>query len=58
MKENFLDEVKLELNFIDALYFVVVTLLTVGYGEITPKSYKGMIIVIGIIVLTIVLIPR
>ena len=57
-REKYLSEVELDLNFMDSLYFVVVTLLTVGYGEITPLSYRGKLIVIVIMVLTIVLIPR
>lgn len=40
------------------IYFVVVTLATVGYGDITPKSEFGRIIVILLIIVVIVLIPK
>ncbi|EGR28582.1 hypothetical protein IMG5_172560 [Ichthyophthirius multifiliis] len=40
------------------IYFVVVTTATVGYGDITPKSEEGRIIVIIMIVILIVLIPK
>ncbi|NOR45409.1 MAG: hypothetical protein GQ534_07465 [Candidatus Delongbacteria bacterium] len=33
----------------EALYFSVVTISTVGYGDITPKSAEGRIIVMGLI---------
>jgi len=46
------------LKFHDSSYFVVVTLLTVGYGDINPMSYLGKLVVLFIIVFTIVLIPR
>ncbi len=44
--------------FHDALYFVVVTLFTVGYGDIYPDSSPGKIVVIIIILLTIIIIPQ
>lgn len=34
-------------NFLDALYFCVVTMSTVGYGDITPKTDPGKIYTIG-----------
>jgi len=45
-------------QFHDALYFGVVTLLTVGYGDITPQTEFGKFIVIFIVIFTIVLIPK
>ena len=45
-------------TFHEMIYFVVVTSATVGYGDITPKSEEGRIIVIILIVILIVLIPK
>lgn len=40
------------------IYFIVVTLATVGYGDITMKSFEGRLCVIVLIVISIVLIPK
>lgn len=40
------------------IYYIVVTLATVGYGDITLKSDEGRICVIVLIVISIVLIPK
>ncbi len=45
-------------TFHEMIYFVVVTLATVGYGDVTPKSEEGRITVIFLIVIVIVLIPK
>jgi voltage-gated potassium channel len=41
----------------DAMYFSVVTLSTVGYGDVTPLSPLGKVITIGMILSGIALIP-
>lgn len=41
----------------DALYFSVVTLSTVGYGDVTPLSSTGKVITVGMILSGIALIP-
>lgn len=46
------------LEFSNSLYFVVVTLITVGYGDINPISLDGKIITVGIVTITLVLIPQ
>ena len=34
------------LNFIDVIYFMFVTLTTIGFGDITPQSLMGRISII------------
>ena len=41
----------------EMIYFVVVTLATVGYGDVVPESEAGRICVMLLILFTIVLIP-
>ncbi len=38
-------------NFVDAVYFTVVTMATVGYGDITPRTTDARIFTISLIVL-------
>ena len=35
-----------QLSLLDALYFVVVTVATVGYGDITPAHVPGKVIML------------
>ena len=46
------------MQFHDSLYFVIVTLLTVGYGDEYPKTAFGKVLVLFIIIFTIVWIPK
>ena len=41
-------------NFFDALWFSIITMSTVGYGDITPESVSGKILTIIFILLSIV----
>lgn len=41
------------LNWLDSLYFTVVTLATVGYGDITPKTDAGKVFTIFYIIIGI-----
>ena len=45
------------MQFHDSVYFVIVSLTTVGYGDEIPLSEFGRVIVLFIILFTIVLIP-
>lgn len=40
------------------VYFVVVTLATVGYGDVVPESEEGRVCVIIFIVIVLVLLPK
>lgn len=44
-------------NFFDALYFSVVTMTTVGFGDVTPLSELGRVVTLMMIVTGIILIP-
>jgi voltage-gated potassium channel len=44
-------------NFGDAFYFTVVTLTTVGFGDITPMSQGGKMVTVLMILSGIILIP-
>jgi Ion channel len=46
------------IKFHDALYFSVVTLSTIGYGDIIPKTVGGKTVVIGLIIITFIIIPK
>ncbi|ACK66457.1 Ion transport 2 domain protein [Rippkaea orientalis PCC 8801] len=44
-------------NFFDALYFSIVTMTTVGFGDVTPLSETGKFITLMMIISGIILIP-
>jgi voltage-gated potassium channel len=52
--ENFRTDSSLLFN--ETLYFVVVTLATVGYGDIVPATIQGKVLTMFIIVYTIVIV--
>ncbi|CAK9201922.1 unnamed protein product [Sphagnum troendelagicum] len=45
------------INFWDAFYFIIVTISTVGYGDITPKTQLGQLVAMGTILLALVVLP-
>jgi voltage-gated potassium channel len=45
-------------NFGDAFYYTVVTLSTVGFGDITPATAAGRWVTVGSILAAIIVIPR
>ncbi len=47
-----------ETSFHELIYFSVVTIATVGYGDVTAVSEAGRVCVIIFIILVIVLIPK
>lgn len=53
-----IDEVETFLNFHDSIYFVIVSLLTIGYGDINPTSPQSQLVVFVIIGFTIMVIPH
>ncbi|XP_024367760.1 uncharacterized protein [Physcomitrium patens] len=45
------------INFWDAFYFVIVTISTVGYGDITPETALGRLVAILTIIGALVILP-
>ena len=45
------------MTFNQSLYFMVVTISTVGYGDITPSSVIGQVVIMFIILIAIIVIP-
>lgn len=46
------------LSLVDTVYFIVITFTTVGYGDITPKTPAGKLIILGLIFLALALLPN
>eukprot|EP01022_Parablepharisma_sp_SALTPOND_P016481 TRINITY_DN2420_c0_g1_i1.p1 TRINITY_DN2420_c0_g1~~TRINITY_DN2420_c0_g1_i1.p1 ORF type:complete len:1016 (+),score=87.41 TRINITY_DN2420_c0_g1_i1:1170-4217(+) len=47
-----------QLPFHHTVYFAVVTIATVGYGDIVPTTEAGKILVVALIIVTFVLVPK
>ena len=45
------------MTFLDAFYFLVVTVSTVGYGDISPTTQASRAVIVFFITLSVVLIP-
>ncbi|KAG0616762.1 hypothetical protein M758_5G140500 [Ceratodon purpureus] len=45
------------INFWDAFYFVIVTISTVGYGDITPSTQLGQLVAICTIIAALTILP-
>ncbi|KAL9641723.1 hypothetical protein ABK040_007400 [Willaertia magna] len=46
-----------ELTFHDAVYFLVITFATIGYGDITPKSVMTRYLIIAFFIIAVAVLP-
>jgi hypothetical protein len=56
--ENFSAKPEDRLSFHICIYFIVVTLSTLGYGDISANTVAGRVLVLFLILITIILIPN
>ena len=47
----------IRLTFFDTIYFMVVTIATLGYGDIAPSTNLSKLVIIAIIIMSIIFIP-
>lgn len=47
-----------QLTFFDALYFVIITITTVGFGDISPLLVTSKLLVIVLIICLLIILPR
>ena len=45
------------LNLSDSLYFIVITVSTVGYGDISPTSIPGRLLIVILILVSLAVVP-
>ncbi|TYZ60874.1 hypothetical protein PybrP1_001446 [[Pythium] brassicae (nom. inval.)] len=58
LDESYYKSINSKLDFHQAIYFVFVTMSTVGFGDITPKTPQSQLFVIVMIIVVITVIPR
>jgi len=44
-------------GFFNSIYFTIITMSTVGYGDIVPRTVFGKLVIIGLVLLSIILVP-
>jgi hypothetical protein len=52
------DELCQDLTYPNALYYIIVSITTVGYGDISPRSVNGRTVMMGMLTITAVLVPQ
>lgn len=52
MTEREINDEKWDIKYLNSLYYVIVTMCTVGYGDISPRNYKEIMLAIITILVT------
>ena len=47
-----------QMDYLSAVYFIVVTVTTVGYGDINPSNNMGRVVILAVLVPLFVLVPQ
>ena len=53
-----IDSLNMRTQFHHYIYFCIISISTVGYGDITPITYMGKFLVVFLVLITIALIPK
>ena len=56
--KDYIENCTLRRDYIDSMYFMVITMTTVGYGDINPESGTGQIFDCIIMMCTLIILPQ